>query len=158
MALTPKTAVDPLTVERACEAFGRLLAGRSVNVVEFVGRLLAVVDEVGSVHCRLESADALRFDWPGGQSIVVPADRAKGKLRAACANLAVRNQETVGGECLIYGGSGDIEWVGAANGDRPHRLYAEWANTPDRHHFSVTRVAAGGDDHAPPRQPVRTEE
>src|SRR5882724_1747191 len=139
MAHAPEAAVDPLTVEQACATFGQLLAGRSVNVVTFVARLLAVVDEVGAVHCRLESDAAWRFDWPGGKSIVVPVDRAKGKLRAACANLAVRNEAATGGECQIFGGSGPVEVADMTNGERPRHLFAEWANTMSRHHFSLSR-------------------
>jgi hypothetical protein len=161
MAHTPETAGDPLTVERACETFGQLLAGRSVNVVGFVGRLLAIVEEVGAVHCRLESDHALRFDWPGGKSIVVPVERAKGKLRAACANLAVRSEATVGGECQIFGGSGPIEIADMTNGERQHRLFAEWANTMSRHHFSIARAATedGGNSFPSASQPpMPTEE
>jgi hypothetical protein len=153
MAHPSEAAVDPLIVDRACEEFGRRLAGRSVNVVEFVGRLLAVVDEVGSVKCRLESADALRFDWPGGKSIVVPAERAKGKLRAACANLAVRKQATMGNECEIFGGSGEVEVPPSMTGERSNNLFAEWSNTMHSHHFSIFRASAGSGDlsahHAP---------
>src|SRR4051812_1173706 len=109
MAHTPETVGDRLAIERGCETFGRVLAGRSVNVVEFVAQLLMVADEVGAVRCRLESADALRFDWPEGKSVVVPVERAKGKLRAACANLAVRSEAAVGGDCHLYGGLGQVE-------------------------------------------------
>jgi hypothetical protein len=147
MAHPTEAAVDPLNIDRTCEEFGRCLAGRSVNVVEFVGRLLAVVDEVGAVSCRLESADALRFGWPGGKSIVVPVDRAKAKLRGACANLAVRSQALIGGECRIYGGSGDVAApVGNVPQQPVHRLFAEWANTMHDHQFSITRTSAGNGD------------
>jgi hypothetical protein len=146
MAHPTEAAVDSLIADRACEEFGRLLAGRSVDVVEFVGRLLAVVGEVGAVRCRLESADALRFDWPGEKSIVVPAERTKGKLRAACANLAVRSQAAIGGECKIYGGSGEVETSTAVAGERSANLLAEWSNTMHSHEFSISRTSATNGD------------
>ena len=114
------------------------LAGRKVDVVAFVDRLLLLTEEVSSLHCTRVEDRALRFELADGTSFEVDLDSPRGKLRMACARLGVLCGEDAEGIYPLYGGEGFIARPGAdetLNGGPAVKV--RFRNTPSAHEFTM---------------------
>jgi hypothetical protein len=79
-----------------------------VQAVEFMDQLLVIASDFGEVKCGLASDQKLRFDVGNEVTFDVDIGRAKGKLRALCARLAVLCHECGGQDVSPYGGQGFV--------------------------------------------------
>jgi hypothetical protein len=121
------------------------LLGRKIDVVSFVEELLAVTTEVGEVTCRRAGDHGLCFELNGSDPFTVDVDGNRGKLRMACARLAVLCQEN-GHDFMIYGGEGTIRRtakIDVLQNDLEPLVYhllwkARWSNTTDKHEFTIS--------------------
>ena len=141
MANNSEVAASALTLHNATDSLGVLLDDRLGNIPKFVERAIDLALRDGSLHCRNESPVALVVGLCDGRTVELQTTRARSKIRAACANLAVRSQ-TQEGVYNVYGGSGVIE----ANGEPAEKVAARWTNTTDCQEFFLTRFAA--DNHS----------
>jgi hypothetical protein len=133
LAGSPDAQIAELAAQHIEQLVRALLVGRKIDGVRFVDQLLAIVRQVGEIHCCAAGDQGLRFELPSRKPFEVALDGSRGKLRMLCARLAVLCQEN-GHDCTVYGGEGTIRREFESNSVSWSVL---WYNTPDRHEFTI---------------------
>jgi hypothetical protein len=118
-----------MTAQSQIQDLVRHHAGKHADTVAFVDQLLGLVEVGGEIRCTLAGADRLRFELSDQETFEIPLDRAKAKLRAACARLGVLCNESGGQDVSLYGGEGIITKV--AHGAKQPSGAAPYPPRPD---------------------------
>ena len=123
------------------EIIQQRVAKRSCDVVGIIEHLLPLASRLGEIRCTLADSDKLRFEIPDQESLEIPLEQAKGRLRAMCARLAYLRKLS-GQEFDPYGGEGMIK--GSAVTGQPDHDNSAWhvryKNTTGAQEFTITAV------------------
>jgi hypothetical protein len=112
------------------------LAGRKIDPVGFIDKLLEVASEAGEIRCGLAGARTLRFEL-GGEGCEVELDAAQAKLRMLCARLSVLVSEGKGSTVSPYGGEGTV----TPSATPLHQSSVRFTNTPGEQEFTMSAVS-----------------
>jgi len=112
------------------------LAGRKIDPVGFIEKLLEVARDAGEIRCGLASERTLRFEL-GGERCEVELDAAQAKLRMLCARLSVLCNEAKGSAVSPYGGAGTVTSPAAPL----DQWTVRFTNTPGVQEFTMAVVS-----------------
>lgn len=134
MSVSIDTAVAAVT-----KAVRESFVGNKLHTVWLVDQLLKIATQFETFDCEFESENTLRFSV-SGQSVSLPVERARMRLRQVCARLSVLVNEQ-GTEEIIspYGGEGRLAFR-AKSGESAH-FQLRFENTPEKQEFHLTRIS-----------------
>ena len=121
------------------------LAGRKIDVVGFVDKLLDLAKKIGVIRCSLSVGGSLRIELRDHGACDVELDACQGKLRMLCARLGVLCNDAA---VSPYGGAGVIQKTpslesgngNAHSSDKSDTWNIHFKNTGSEQEFSIVFV------------------